>query len=351
MMESLNRNQDGDLPPGSSGMESSAQFLEAIKQATLQVSSSLKQQNILYNILKSSFDLIPDIKDAQIFLIEDGEISCCAEMHSDGSLQLTFPGTTQNEWIRHFIHAEEMAVVQDSGNPATFKDFPKAWTGSVITQPFEIQDSAKGVMVLAFGGDRTLSRDEKFSLSLLKDHASVSLHNAVLHREIEEQALTDSLTGLPNRRSLDDHLQEELRRGRKYQNPFSVMLLDINQFKQVNDHYGHLIGDMLLRQIAEFLKQVIRKTDFIARYGGDEFAIILPETDAAMADKIAARINQVLIDNTFQVNQANAIQLSACLGLTVYPTNGDSIQELLESADRDLYRKKSLLSGRNQAGF
>ena len=340
-MESKNRNPDRDLPPGSSGMESRPQFLEAIKQATLQVSSSLKQQNILYSILKSSFELIPDIKDAQIFLIEEGEISCCAEMHSDGSLQLTFPGTIQYEWIRHFIHTEEMAVVQDSGNLANFKDFPQAWTGSVIAQPFEIQDSAKGVLVLAFEGDRILSREEKFILSLLKDQASVSLHNAVLHREIEEQAMTDSLTGLPNRRSLDYHLQEELRRGRRYQYPFSVLLLDINQFKQVNDRYGHLVGDILLRQIAEFLKQVIRKTDFIARYGGDEFAIILPETDAEMAVKIAARINQVLKDNTFQVNQAIDIYLSASLGLTAYPADGDSIQELLESADRDLYRKKS----------
>ncbi len=340
-MESVNRNQDQDLTPGSSGTERSAQFLEAIKQATLQVSSSLKQQNILYNILKSCFDLIADVKDAQIFLIEDEMIACCAEMHADESFHITFPDANQSEWIHHVIHTVEMTVFQYNGSSANKQDFPQAWKGSVILQPFEIQDSAKGVMVLAFEDDRSLSRDEQFILNLLKDQASVSLHNALLHRVIEEQAMTDSLTGLPNRRSMDYHLQEELQRGRIGQRPFSVLLLDINQFKQVNDRYGHPAGDLLLRQIAEFLKQVIRKTDFLARYGGDEFAVILPETDAVMAEKIAARINQGLKDNLFQVNEGINIHLSASLGLTAYPEDGDSIQQLLDSADRNLYKKKS----------
>ncbi len=343
-MENLNRNHDQDLPPGSSGMESSSQFLEAIKQATLQVSSSLKQQNVLYNILKSCFELIADIKNAQIFLIEDEKITCCSEMHADGSLHQTYPDANQYEWVRKFLHTEEMALFQDSGSFPIFKDFPQGWTGSVIAHPFEIQDSAKGVMVLAFEENRTLSRDEKFILNLLKDQASVSLHNALLHRVIEEQAMTDSLTGLPNRRSLDYHLQEELRRGGRYKHPFSVLLLDINQFKRVNDRYGHPAGDSLLSQIAEFLKQIVRKTDFLARYGGDEFAVILPEADAALAEKIAARISQALKDNIFQVNPGINIHLSASLGLTAYPEDGDSIQILLDSADRDLYRNKSAQS-------
>lgn len=262
-------------------------------------------------------------------------------MHADESFHITFPDANQSEWVHQVIHTVEMTVFQYNGSSANKQDFPQAWKGSVILQPFEIQDSAKGVMVLAFEDDRSLSRDEQFILNLLKDQASVSLHNALLHRVIEEQAMTDSLTGLPNRRSMDYHLQEELQRGRIYQRPFSVLLLDINQFKQVNDRYGHPAGDLLLRQIAEFLKQVIRKTDFLARYGGDEFAVILPETDAVMAEKIAARINQGLKDNLFQVNEGINIHLSASLGLTAYPEDGDSIQQLLDSADRNLYKKKS----------
>lgn len=343
MTDNSNNPLDHDLTTSASGMESSAQFLDAIKQATRLVASSLNQHNVLFNILKSSFELIQGVKDARIFLLERDLITCCAEMDCNGNLQLTFPEANEYGWVHQFYNRQEMFTRQDAHNRFNFDDFPQAWTGSVLAEVFEIQEDARGVMVLALEKERSLSKNEQFILDLLKDQASIALHNAVLHREVEEQALTDTLTGLPNRRSLDYRLQEELVRALHYQHVFALLLLDIDEFKQVNDHHGHPAGDVLLIQVAQFLRGVVRKTDFIARYGGDEFAVILPETNEAAAEQIASRMNRELEKHPFILSPGIDIHLGASIGFAAFPGNGVSSQQLIESADRALYRKKSSL--------
>ncbi len=118
-------------------------------------------------------------------------------------------------------------------------------------------------------------------LGLLADQAAVAISNASLHQLVSTQAYTDTVTGLPNRRSLDEHLEQEVYSARRNGYTFAVIMMDLDEFKEVNDNYGHAIGDQVLRLMSNYLATLLRSTDFLVRYGGDEFTLILSKTDPA----------------------------------------------------------------------
>lgn len=128
-------------------------------------------------------------------------------------------------------------------------------------------------------------------IGLLADQAAVAIFNASLHKDVTELANTDSATGLPNRRALDERLQDEMKYARSMNSKFSVVMMDLDGFKNVNDTLGHSIGDDVLRHVFNYLAEKMRATDFIARYGGDEFAtLIMRESDVAVAEVVTRKI-------------------------------------------------------------
>ena len=148
-------------------------------------------------------------------------------------------------------------------------------------------------------------------------------------------AITDPLTGLGNYRRLLDVLHAEIERSGRTGRPFAVLLLDLDGLKKINDCYGHLAGSRALCRVGEVLRLFCRAIDTAARYGGDEFAVVLPETDARAAGLVASRIrNRVATDSEQPA-------LSASIGVAAYPQDGETIEALLETADRELYRMKS----------
>ena len=148
-------------------------------------------------------------------------------------------------------------------------------------------------------------------------------------------ALTDPLTGLGNYRRLLDVLDAEIERSGRTGRPFAVLLLDLDGLKQINDGYGHLAGSRALCRLGDVLRLSCRAIDTAGRYGGDEFAVILPETTARAAGFVAARIRKRLAKDTQQPT------LSATIGVAGYPQDGETIEALLRTADRELYRMKS----------
>jgi diguanylate cyclase (GGDEF)-like protein len=160
------------------------------------------------------------------------------------------------------------------------------------------------------------------------------LDNAQLFGQVRILAISDSLTGLANYRRLVDVLQSELERSGRTDRPFSVLLMDLDRLKGINDHYGHLAGSRALCRVADILRLHCRSIDTAARYGGDEFALVLPETDKIAAQQVADRIRIHLeIDEEIP-------RLSLSVGIATYPQSGHSVQQLLESADRALYTMK-----------
>lgn len=158
--------------------------------------------------------------------------------------------------------------------------------------------------------------------------------NARLFDQVRRMAVTDSLTGLANYRTLVNTLQNELDRSRRSGRPFAVVLFDLDGLKLVNDRYGHLVGTRAICRLANVLRMHCRSTDTGARYGGDEFALVLPEATAEAAERVAHRVREKL------ASDLEIPQITVSAGVAVYPRDGDTLEKLLGSADRALYRMK-----------
>ncbi len=179
----------------------------------------------------------------------------------------------------------------------------------------------------------------------LAAQASVALENARRHRLVERQAATDELTGLPNRRIFMRALAAEIARAKRGGGAFSVVLLDLDDFKAVNDVYGHDAGDRALRQVADVLRQAMRESDIAARLGGEEFACLLPATGEHGAHGMAERIRAEVAERQIVLPDGVVVTVTASLGLAVYP-QAKTAEALLRGADRSLYRAKA--EGKNR---
>lgn len=170
-----------------------------------------------------------------------------------------------------------------------------------------------------------------------------------LEKVLREQAVLDGLTGLYNKRALLGILNDEVGRSRRYHRTFTIILLDIDHFKNVNDTYGHPAGDEVLKGVAGLIKAGVRSQDKTARYGGEEFAAILPETEAAGGLVVAERLRRLIADHPFKVldhrGSETDITVTVSLGVALFPQDGDATEALISRADGALYEAKN--SGRN----
>ena len=158
-------------------------------------------------------------------------------------------------------------------------------------------------------------------------------------RLMEQQAQHDALTGLPNRRLLLDRLENTLEQARRHQRQVGLLYMDLDGFKEVNDRYGHACGDQLLVQVAERVRNAIRRADTVARIGGDEFIVLLPEVcDVSDAERPAKKLLSVL-RTPFALPEGE-VQISGSIGMALYPENGDDMERLIASADTALYSAK-----------
>lgn len=214
-------------------------------------------------------------------------------------------------------------------------------TKSLICVPMTIKNEVLGVLefVNKTTGD-PFNREDLDLLMRLVDLTAVAVERTSLYQKMTELALTDDLTKLFNSRYLNRTIDIEIQRSTRYKTSVSLIFMDIDYFKRINDQYGHLIGSKVLVEMGQLLLKSLRSVDIVARYGGDEFVIVLPQTTPSAAAVIAERMRKSIEQNTFLKKEGFALKLTASFGVASYPESARSKEELIKIADEAMYSVK-----------
>ena len=214
-------------------------------------------------------------------------------------------------------------------------------TGSILAVPLRSKGRALGVVELVNPrGDRAFSPDDLRTLSTLADYAAIAIENARAFERIRELTLIDDHTGLYNARHLYRSLEAEVARSRRFGRCFSLIFLDLDRFKQVNDRHGHQVGSAVLKEVGEVLRKQLRAMDVPVRYGGDEFVVLLPEADRSQARAVAERLRRAINGTVFQLERGLEVRVTASFGIASYPDDGATPEGLLQLADQAMYQVK-----------
>lgn len=240
---------------------------------------------------------------------------------------------------RHDV-AEYRTTALTHGEPS-----PLPEAGRVMMLPLGNGGNTFGAIAIALADTPALGKDQAQALDSVMRHLTLALRNAVVYREIKLQADHDALTQLHNRRSFDHRLAEEVERHLRYDMPMTLLMLDIDHFKAVNDTYGHPAGDAVLREVALAMRGACRTTDFAARYGGEEFCVILPHTDGKRGHILAERLRKRIAASRVDV-EGKTLSVTVSIGLATLSTASPLTPEkIVCEADSALYAAKA--AGRN----
>ena len=220
---------------------------------------------------------------------------------------------------------------------------------SYLCLPLLSHTSRLGVLCFYRTDSDAFTVEEVSLLSAFTRLAAQAIENARLYARTEEMAVTDALTGLHNRRWLDGRLQEEVLRSQRFGKSLSVLMLDIDRFKRINDRHGHPVGDIVLRRLADVVTNQLREVDLAARYGGEEFVVMLPETDDAAAKQGAERIRRAVAGTSITLPDGGEISITVSIGVASYPGCATGAKELIGRADQALYLAKQ--AGRNRVAL
>ncbi|MCA2983144.1 diguanylate cyclase [Gemmatimonas sp.] len=306
-----------------------------------------------------------------------GVSHCSVVLARPGEPQATVVAAFENPGLQHLpVQLErypELKAALDSGQPVLVEDLDThplyegvrhVWgieglevpIRSVIALPFSIDRGQYGVFLVR----RTRDQERFGPADLEFAQAVITAAVAVIQRaqmvestmadnaRLEQLAQTDPLTQLLNRRALTERIAAEMERTLRYDSTMALLMIDLDHFKRVNDTYGHLVGDDVLRDVAPLLSDTIRTADIVARYGGEEFLVLLPETDDAGAESFADRIRRAIETHPFASDSLpEPLRLTASIGVAVYPAARiESVEDLFARADAALYRAKA--DGRNR---
>ena len=232
------------------------------------------------------------------------------------------------------LEPAELSRLRDLGGAAT------------LLLPLSAGGRVMGLLeFIAETGGRRFHDGETALLRTMANQAASALENARLVRQLRDAAETDLVTGVYSHRHLQDRVRQETARAARAHSPLSVLMVDLDDFKRINDEHGHQAGDRVLRAIAGALRAAVRTSDVVARYGGDEFVVLMPDTDAVEAEQVAQRAGKAVADLAHPMADGSVVSVTCSVGLALHPEDGRNGKALLQAADAAMYTHKRSRAG------
>jgi len=320
---------------------------ETLAEVTLAITSLIGHEAVLDEILRQVQRIVP-YSSANITLLEDDTLRVARwrsyeEFGGEELVSSLVQALDDLTVDLDVIQSRQSLVIPDTRQEPRWVVFPEtAWIRSYLVIPICLHDQVRGLLRLDGDTPGKFSAEDAKRLQPLANAAAIALENARLFGEVQRLAITDGLTGTYNRRHFFELAEHELNRASRFGHPVSAILLDVDHFKQVNDTYGHAAGDQVLRVLAERCGESIRDIDILGRYGGEEFAIILPATDLSGARNVAERLRQCISDVPVLTDRGD-ITITISVGVA---SNDQDVAALLNRADAAMYAAKQ--AGRNR---
>ncbi len=326
--------------------ERRADTSEILRKAGAAVTETLEMETAVTQILEQLNQVIP-YDSASVQLLDGNKLKIIggrgwANLSDVLGMSFPVPGDNPNSIViesgKPYILPETWVVYK------TFNEHPHDHIRSWLGVPLIIQNKIIGLLSIDSAEANHFTEEDASLASTFANQVAVALENARIFKESQDQAITDSLTGVYNRRGLFQIGEFEFLRARRINRPFSAMIFDIDHFKKVNDQYGHATGDQTLHGLAERCRAGSRAVDLVGRYGGEEFVTLLPETHLESARLVAERLRQSIMENPFTTD-AGPLDITISIGVAE-ATKLDTLSTLIERADAALYNAKR--AGRNR---
>ena len=316
--------------------------LEALLDASFAFSSTMELDEIKEIVVENAMKLSPEALNAFLFLYDGGSLDFGAAKWSGIQKNVDDYKPRKDGLTFSVAKSGQRIIIEDVSQHKLFEDslFVKGgWEGAIVGIPLKHGERVLGVLTLAFKTPQNFNTDTISILQILSDQAALAIQNSRLHVRTTNQANTDFLTGLPNRRAFDSRLEMEFNRAKRYQKPFCLLFCDLDGMKSINDKFGHLIGDKTLQIAARIFEDNIRESDFVSRWGGDEFVILIPESLEAEALQTGKKLADLVKDHSYPWQDEDDFILTISVGVASYPEY-DSKLKLIQAADEFLYSKK-----------
>jgi diguanylate cyclase (GGDEF)-like protein len=331
-------------------LEEQVHRAELLSQLIRLFSSSLQIEELLERVVSKSTEVLGDTS----FIVlsgEAGQLKLEAAFSTDRDRLVKMLVTTVNlgeqaikgELLSAVLVRREAVLIsnlpQASLTPDVRSIVEKHGVMSLLAVPIQTKDAVLGAFISLAAESKILTNDDVTTASAIADFTAIALENAGLFSELQRSAITDSLTGVYNTRFFHEVLGRETARADRYSTALSLLMIDIDTFKLVNDTFGHVVGNKVLTQIAKSLEHTVRNTDFVFRCGGDEFGVVLPGTDLDGAMRVAEKILQKVETGEILASLGYSGRVTVSIGLSEY-RRGSHFETLVAEADQALYMSK-----------
>ncbi len=316
--------------------------VQALHEISQAVGRLLNVSETLSLLSDKMSDLVPH-EACAVYLMDSNQQSLSA-YHASGRAADELNGleVRVGEGVAGWVAANHRSLSNVSPEP-DFKERPplRQRFGSCMAVPLILDKNVVGVISLYATASNGFRPNHLRMMENLAPHAATAISNAVIYDETKEDAYTDLLTGLPNLRYFDVFAEQELRRARNSTYPVTLVMMDLDHFKEVNDTLGHKTGDRVLIEISHVLRNQMRKSDTCIRYGGDEFIGILPGADSTASRTVLRKLQDAIDQHPIQLSDGREIQMGVSLGAATFPDDGNRLEELIVIADKRMYENKT----------